>query len=197
VISRRETKVDQGTLVINGNISTSSLTTVASGAYLGGGGTVGALTVSPGGFVTPGNSPGILTVDGDYTQAGTYTAEVTGTTAGVGGYDQIGVMGTVDITGGSLTTIFSGSGYAAGNLLFILLNDGTDAITGTYAGFAQGDVVATYGGLDWIISYNADSVSNTFTGALNGNDIALYAIPEPSAALLGGMGILLLLRRRR
>lgn len=192
-----ETKVDQGTLVINGNISTSSLTTVASGAYLGGDGTVGALTVNSGGFVTPGNSPGILTVDGDYTQAGTYTAEVTGTTAGVGGYDQIGVSGSVDITGGSLTTIFSGSGYAAGNLLFILLNDGTDAITGTYAGFAQGDVVATYGGLDWIISYNADSASNTFTGALNGNDIALYAIPEPSAALLGGMGILLLLRRRR
>lgn len=192
-----ETKVDQGTLVINGNISTSSLTTVASGAYLGGDGTVGALTVNSGGFVTPGNSPGILTVDGDYTQAGTYTAEVTGTTAGVGGYDQIGVSGSVDITGGSLTTIFSGSGYAAGNLLFILLNDGTDAITGTYTGFAQGDVVATYGGLDWIISYNADSASNTFTGALNGNDIALYAIPEPSAALLGGMGILLLLRRRR
>ena len=39
------TNVNSGKLVVNGNISTSSLTTVASGATLGGSGTVGALTV--------------------------------------------------------------------------------------------------------------------------------------------------------
>ena len=187
------TTVSAGKLVINGSISTSVLTTVASGATLGGSGTVGALTVNSGGFVTPGNSPGILTVNGDYSQAGEFTAEIAGTTAG-SGYDQIAVNGTVDITGGSLVAIFSGS-YTANDLLFILLNDSTDAITGTYTGFAQGDTVVSYGGFDWQISYTADSTGSTFTG---GNDIALMAVPEPNvAALIGGFGILALLRRRR
>ena len=189
------TAVNEGKLIVNGNISTSILTTVASGATLGGSGTVRALTIASGAFVTPGNSPGILTVNGNYTQAGTYSAEITGTTAGVGGYDQIVVTGTVDITGGSLVALFSSGSYALGDKLFILTNDGSDAITGSYSGFAQGATVASYGGFDWAISYLADATGNTFTG---GNDIALMAVPEPSASLLiGSFGALALLRRRR
>lgn len=192
------TTVSQGTLLVNGSISTSSLTTVQSGATLGGSGTVGALTVSSGGFINPGNSPDVLDVVGAYTQAGTYNAEITANTVGNGttGYDQISVTGAVNITGGSLVALFSGGGYAANDLIFILLNDSTDAITGTYTGLAQGATVATYGGFNWNISYLADSTGNTFTG---GNDIALMAeaIPEPKAVLLGALGILLLLRRRR
>lgn len=187
------TDVNEGKLVINGNISTSSLTTVASGATLGGNATVGALTVAAGGFVTPGNSPGTLVVNGAYTQAGTYTAEIDGLTPGTQ-HDQIDVNGTVDITGGSLTTLFTGT-YALNDMIFILLNDGTDAITGTFTGVAQGAVVTTYGGFDWKISYVAASAGGTFLG---GNDIALMAVPEPNAAaLLGGLGMLALLRRRR
>jgi hypothetical protein len=179
-------------LIVNGNIST-SVTTVASGATLGGSGTLGALTINSGGFVTPGNSPGILTVNGNYSQAGQYTAEIAGTTAG-SGYDQINVLGTVDISGGSLVTAFSGT-YAQNDLLFILLNDGTDAINGTFAGYAQGATVASYGYMDWQISYTANSVNNTFTG---GNDIAIMAVPEPNTSLLiGSIGVLALLRRRR
>jgi len=189
------TTIDAGALVVNGNISSSSLTSVASGATIGGSGTVGDLTVSSGGFINPGNSPGILNVSGDYTQAGLYTAEITGLTAGTE-HDQINVTGSVDITGGSLTALFTAGTYAANDLIFILLNDGEDAITGTYSGFAQGATVIEYDGFDWKISYTANFTgsTNSFTG---GNDIALMAIPEPKAALLGGLGILLLLRRRR
>ncbi len=187
------TTVSAGTLIINGNISTSPLATVASGATIGGsGGTTGALTIQSGGFIAPGNSPGILNT-GNYTQAGTYTAEIGGLTAGTE-HDQINVTGTVNITGGSLTTLFSGSGYAINDMVFILLNDGADAIIGAYTGLAQGATVSSYGGFDWQISYIADSVGGTFTG---GNDIALMAIPEPSTALLSGLGMLVLLRRRR
>jgi len=186
------TTVSAGTLIIDGNISTSSLTTVNENATIGGSGTVGAVTVLSGGFINPGNSSGKLNVAGNYIQAGLYTAEINGLTAGTE-HDQIDVTGTVDITGGSLLTLFTGS-YVENDLVFILLNDGTDAITGTFTGLAQGATVTSYGGFDWIISYSADSTSSSFTG---GNDIALMAIPEPAAALLGGLGLLCLLRRRR
>ena len=109
------------------------------------------------------------------------------------GYDQVNVTGSVNITGGSLSTSFSGS-YSANNLIFILLNDGTDAITGTYSGLAQNAIVTSYGGFNWQISYTANSGTSSFTG---GNDIALRAIPEPTAPLLGGLGAVLLLFRRR
>jgi hypothetical protein len=152
---------------------------------------VGALTINSGGFVTPGNSPGILTVNGNYSQAGLYTAEIAGTTAGTG-HDQIDVTGTVNLTGATLATLFSGS-YSPGNIVFILRNDGTDAITGTFAGLAQGATAASYGFMDWQISYTANTGTNSFTG---GNDIALMAIPEPSQITVAGIGLAMLLGRR-
>ncbi len=187
------TTVSGGTLVVNGSISSSILTTVQSGGTIGGSGTVGALTIDSGGFINPGNSPGILNT-GNYTQSGLYTAEINGLSAGTQ-HDQINVVGSVTITGGSLSTLFSGS-YAESDLIFILLNDGADAISGTFSGLAQGSTVTSYGGYNWQISYSADSAGfGSFTG---GNDIALMAvvIPEPGAALLGGIGLLMLLMRR-
>jgi autotransporter-associated beta strand protein len=194
------TSVTGGTLLVNGNISTSVLTTVASGATIGGSGTTGALTVQTGGTISPGNSPGIMTVNGNYTQAGLYTAEIDGLTAGnlAGNHDQINVTGTVDIAGGSLTTLFSTFSPVNGDMIFILLNDDIDAITGTYAGFAQGAVVSTYAGFDWQISYTANNTGPGTGTFLGGNDIVLMAVPEPNvAALLGALGGILLLRRRR
>lgn len=187
------TTVSAGTLIVNGNISTSSLTTVQSGATLGGSGTLGDLTIEAGGFHNPGNSPGIMNT-GDYTMAGTLNIEAIGNTPGVGGYDQVNVTGTVSLSG-TLAMAFSGGTYANGDLLFILLNDSNDVITGTFSGLAQDSIVTSYGGFDWKISYTADSTGNTFTG---GNDVALMAVPEPNvAALLGGLGTLALMRRRR
>ena len=124
--------------------------------------------------------------------------ELNGNVAGTG-YDQLRVNGGVTLNGGNLVANFIGGAYSTGDLLFLLLNDGTDAIggTGIFSGLAQDAFVVNYGGYDWKISYNADSVSNTFAGAANGNDIALMAVPETSTALLGGIGALLLLRRRR
>jgi autotransporter-associated beta strand protein len=62
------TALNAGKLVINGSNANSAIT-IASGATLGGAGTVGAVTVNSGGFIAPGNSPGTLTV-GDLTLNG-------------------------------------------------------------------------------------------------------------------------------
>jgi autotransporter-associated beta strand protein len=181
-------QVNNGRLLVKANVTTGAVT-VGSGASLGGSGTVGALTIDAGGTLAPGNSPGVLST-GTYNQAGTLSLELNGLGAGTA-HDQLAVTGSVTLSGLLSATV----GYTPVNdqLLFILLNDGEDAINGTFSGLAQGSTV-TFGGFDWRISYSADSTASTFTG---GNDIALLAVPEPGAALLGGLGLLALLRRRR
>ena len=186
------TVVSDGLLVVNGSISTSILTTIQSGATLGGSGAVGALTVQAGGTVAPGNSPGILST-GNYNQAGTLSLELNGTLAGAE-YDQVNVSGTVNLSGLLTATV----GYTPVNdqLLFILNNDGSDAITGTFSGLDDLDTI-DLGGYQWRISYTANyagSNTGTFTG---GNDIALMAIPEPSALVFFGLSTFCIVSRRR
>ena len=186
------TTVSNGALIVEGSISTSSLTTVQSGATLGGSGTVGALTVDNGAFHTPGSSPGIQNT-GNYSNAGTLAIEINGVTVGTD-YDQVKTTGTVTLSG--LLSITMGYTPADNALFFILANDGADAILGTFSNASINGNTYNLGGQDFAISYFGDSVNQTFTG---GNDVVLRAvvIPEPRAALLGSLGMLMLLRRRR
>ena len=187
------TTIDAGKLVINGSISTST-TTVNSAGTLAGSGTVGAVTVKNGGFIAPGNSPGTLNTGNITLEAGSSLGiEIDGATVGTQ-YDRLNVTGSVSLAG--LLSMTMGGSYAPANgtLFFILANDGTDAITGTFSNASVNGGTYTFGSQQFQISYAGNTGTSSFTG---GNDIVLQAVPEPASLLLGAVAILTLLRRRR
>lgn len=187
------TTVDAGKLVINGSISTST-TTVKSAGTLAGSGTVGAVTVNSGGFIAPGNSPGILNTGNIILEAGsTLGIEIDGATVATQ-YDRLNVTGSVSLAGLLSMTMSGSYAPANGTLFFILANDGTDAITGTFSNASVNGGTYTLGGQKFQISYAGDTTTSSFTG---GNDVVLQAVPEPASLLLGAVAILTLLRRRR
>ncbi|HUK22511.1 MAG TPA: autotransporter-associated beta strand repeat-containing protein [Gemmatimonadales bacterium] len=155
------TVVSAGTLLVNGAQGGSAVS--LNGGTIGGTGTVGAITsTAAGGAVAPGQGPGILN-SGNVnlsTGAPSFVVQLNGTTLGTG-YDQLNVTGTVNLTGATL----SGSvGFTAtdGMTFTIINNDGADAITGTFAGLAQGSTV-TLSGQTFKISYTGGT----------GNDVVL------------------------
>ncbi|MGC4015634.1 MAG: autotransporter-associated beta strand repeat-containing protein [Luteolibacter sp.] len=185
------TTVGAGRLAISGSAANSAFT-VSNGAALSGAGTIGSVSVASGGTLGGDGVAGLLATGALSLQSGsTLSLDLNGATAGPL-HDQLAVTGTVSLAGALTATL----GYAPvnGDMLFILTNDGTDAVTGSFTGLAN-DSVFKIGGQDFRISYFADSGTGNMTG---GNDIALQAVPEPSsAAVLGGLGLLALLRRRR
>jgi T5SS/PEP-CTERM-associated repeat protein/autotransporter-associated beta strand protein len=101
------TTVSAGKLVVDGSISSSTVT--VQGGTLSGSGTVGGLIVTTGGTISPGSSPGNLTVANNmlWNGGGNYNWQVLGTTntsrAAAGTtWDLITVTGALDLT--ALTT---------------------------------------------------------------------------------------------
>lgn len=199
------TLVDTGTLIVNGNIASSALTTVDSGGYLKGGGTVGALTLSGGGF-SPGNSPGTLNAGNTTWSSGSwYDWEINDVDAGAGtdpGWDLLNVTGTLDV--GSGFTVFVTSltlGNVSGNVAdFNSANTYQWVIAQTTGGvlnYTAGDIALNlanftnpYTGV-WSVSADANSIYVNYNGSLS-------AVPEPSliALLVGGAATAYLARRR-
>jgi autotransporter-associated beta strand protein len=203
------TLVEGGVLVVNGTLGAESPVTAQGGTLAGTGSILGSAQIRSGGIVAPGNGgPGILNIAQNFTMAagGAFAVEIL-QSAGplpVAGtdYDQlnIGTGGAASSTGsvglGNATLALTVSpGLANNDLFFLLLNDGLDPITGTFAGLPQG-AEFTVSGQPFIISYEADSLNGTMAG---GNDIALQSIPEPGGVvlLLGGMAVMATGRRRR
>ncbi len=178
------TTVSAGTLLVNGSAAAATTITLATGTTLGGAGMVnGAVTFGANTILAPGGvgATGVLTLGSGLTLANTSTfaAELNGTTAGTG-YDRVAVIGAVALNWAMLQLTL---GYTPtpGDRLIILDNQGTSAISGTFAGLANGSII-NVGGSTAQIYYTGD----TTTGTVGlGNDVELVfltpgAVPEPS-----------------
>lgn len=188
------TSVDAGTLLVDGSI-TSSAITVKNGGTLGGTGIVGQnVSLLAGGVIAPGNSPGTLTVGGmTTTGAGQFNFQLNGVIAGTE-YDQLiidstsGGSGLVNL-GAAVLNITLGYSPATFDQFDLIINDGTDAVTGNFFNGAtqlnEGDLF-TAAGRQWQITYVAGT----------GNDVRLIAIPEPSIVCLAAFSFFLFKRRR-
>jgi len=163
-----QTTVAEGTLQALGSLSTNTGVSVASGATLAAGVDgidAGVAALSTGSLLLQSGS--------------VLAADINGTTAGTG-YDQVRVHGTVNLAGATL----SGSlGYtpAHRDTYTLIDNDGTDAITGTFNGLAEGGTI-TLGGVLMVASYQGgDGNDFTLTALTNHAPTVASAIADRTA----------------
>ncbi|MGV3533640.1 MAG: autotransporter-associated beta strand repeat-containing protein [Chthoniobacteraceae bacterium] len=192
-------QVNQGALLVNGSIN-GAVEVSGATAVIGGSGQVASIAVQNGGAINPGGAaPGTLSSLSNVSlTAGTQLRlELNDPTLGTG-YDQLSLSGTVSLNGATLSlggTYVTSVGTPS-DVFFIILNNGLDAVDGTFAGLPEGSALLSSSGQAFRLTYTADADTSSFTG---GNDVALQAIPEPAtgAVLITGAGMLLGFRRRR
>ncbi len=177
------TTVEQGTLLVNGNLSASDIT-VESAARLGGTGTIGGDVLLTGGAIlAPGNSPGTLTFAGDLIFESNATVNFD---IGSGGSDLIVLNGNNQILSSESNLLwdFSANGEVLLNTSYQLI-DWSDATGLDAIDFLLAHQVIANSGWDGDFAFGSDGLYVTFA-----------AIPEPghAAALIGLISLVLIIR---
>ncbi|MEZ0257851.1 MAG: beta strand repeat-containing protein, partial [Chthoniobacter sp.] len=186
------TEVNQGTLLVSGSISGSTVDVNNGGTLGGANGTVGAINVNAGGILSPGNGIGKLNSTGPLTLlgGGTFKLEINSTTvtndilATTGSFnlstDNDAVLTISDLAVRSTTDSYFFITYATGGW-----NGGLFTYNGSV--IHDGDTL------------NVGSTTYRMDYDWNGNTVALLAVPEPGTLvpLLGGASMLVGLRRLR
>lgn len=191
------TTVSEGTLLVNGSNTGGGSVSVDAGATLGGTGSVnGPVNVS--GMLSPGGSVGAFTSGALTLETGsTFVYEATGN--GASGADLMVVNGALGLDGALLDLTGADLGlniWDLGDKITLISYTGTD-VTGGFTGYDD-DTVYTFGGNEWLFNYNDTTAGDNFNGSATGTTfVTLTAVPEPQIAFLGGLGLLVLFRRRR
>ena len=163
--------------------SPSNTVSIAKGATFGGGGIVGA-TSAYGGFISPGSilsaQPETITVATltlgaatDNTKS-TYVVNIASPTA----FDSIHSSGAIALSAANLQ-IALGSGFsgAVGDTYDILTNNSGQAITGTFAGLAEGTTITVPNGSSTV------SFRISYVGGTSGHDVVLTEVNTTSTSL--------------
>jgi fibronectin-binding autotransporter adhesin len=200
------TIVNAGTLLVNGSLGAAAVTVNAG--TIGGSGVIGGTLTVNGGSLAAGASVESLS-SGNLSMASGTTFAYEVANNGSGGADLMAVDGTLSLAGvtlgldpASLAALASGS-FAVNDRITLFSYKGT-AITG---GLTDGsnpyadDTTYSFGPNQWLFNYDDSSAGNNFgpdaTAGGQNLFVTMTLVPEPSAALLGCLGALFLLRRRR
>ncbi len=193
------------TLQVDGTLGGSGAFTLASGATLTGDGTVNkAFTIGTGNVISPGNSPGTMnSLSQVWDEGGSYLWEINSVGGNQGedpGWDWLNITGTLSLASTELNPFEI-------EITSLDLSNGTGlvpdfVVTGTYSWIIASASDGITGFDESIFSINAAGFENHPAGNFGlqvvGNDLVLtYAIPEPSAAFLLGLGGLALAAIRR
>ncbi len=199
------TNVNAGVLAVNGSLANTT-TTVGNGGTLQGSGSIGgSVTVQGGGTVASGNSiqslaTGALTLEA----LATFAYEIDNDAPANEAADLTAVTGnlTIDLGNTAILTLgeLGSSSWTIGEKLTLISYSGTwNGGLFNYGGTLADDSTINFSGMGWLFNYNDTVAGTNYTGDLTGSRyVTMTAIPEPSVTtLLGGLGILALLRRRR
>lgn len=164
---------------------TTTSAAVFLGAFSGSGGATGGGDLFFEGDLRPGNSPAVVTFDNNVFLGDGSATEIEIAGLATGEFDQFIINGDLSL-GGTLSVVPL-DGFAFGENQFFTIFDVSGASSGTFAGLAEGGLVGNFGGTDLFVTYAAGG----------GGDVALFTVPEPSAAGLVAAVVAGALRRRR
>jgi autotransporter-associated beta strand protein len=162
----------------------------------GSGSIVGAITVST--TLAIGNSPGEISFGGDLALGTSTPADFNYEFTGGGVAADIGIVsGNLSLDSKVFLNLFQLGSYNLGDTFTLFAYDGS--LSGTFIGLAEGETTTDNLGGIWRINYGESTAGDNYFGSpVSGGFVNITAVPEPNvAALLGALGTLILLRRRR
>ena len=170
------TMVNQGELIVNGAVT--SPVTVNSGGTLGGAGSLGSVAVNAGGHLAPGNSPGVMSLNGSLSLA----------SGAVMDYE-------LDLPDDSDEI------YMPAGLMVLSGQQFSDFNFTPLAGFGMGKyTLIDAGSVDGSLGPALDGTIDGLPAilAVEGNDMVLNVVPEPSTLVLAAAaaGLVACTRRR-
>ncbi len=163
-----------GSTVVDGLFASNSVIQIDGGTMSGSGLIRGDVVM--GGTMSPGDSPGVLTMQGNYTQlpGGTFLAEIAGLAPGTQ-YDQLLVSGTAALDGTLDVDLLNGFVVQVGDS-FVLMTFGSES-----GQFSTLDLPTLPRYEQWLLSYSANDLTLSVLGT---------PTPEPASFLLLGSGLL-------
>ncbi|MCW1885560.1 hypothetical protein OKA04_12545 [Luteolibacter flavescens] len=191
------TTVSAGKLVNNSSLGNTAITVMNNGTYGGNGTHIGGITVQSGGAFAPGASIGIMNTGSLHLIGGAIYEWEIGDAAGAAGtgWDTVEVAGAMSFASTEASP-------------FTLTLEKAGALTNfdplqSYQFLIASAVGGITGFNEDFVTIDASAIPESGTGAWSlgqsGNSLILSysAVPEPSAALLGALGLLAVVRRRR